>query len=89
MSATRNGITDQHAAEHEIAQYEASFADPGHGSSRAAWTSVIVMLVAVTLGTLFFVLDMPALVWASVALLLVGAILWPILTRAGHGPKDH
>jgi len=49
--------------------------DPGHGHSPAAWTAVIIMLVAFTLGTLFFWLDMPVLVWASVGLLLVGAIV--------------
>ncbi|MCR8670673.1 DUF6704 family protein [Agrococcus sp. HG114] len=72
-----------------MAKYETWFVDPGHGNSRAGWTSVIVMLIAITLGTLFFFLDMPALVWASAGLLLVGIILWPLLKKAGHGPKDH
>ena len=31
--------------------------DPGHGHSPAAWTAVVIMLVAVSLGTLFFFLD--------------------------------
>ena len=52
-----------------------SIDDPGHGHSPAAWTAVVIMLLAVTLGTVFFVLDMPALVWASVGLLVVGAIV--------------
>ena len=58
--------------------------DPGHGHSPAAWTAVVIMLVAVTLGTVFFFLDMPALVWASAGLLLIGLIVgWAmILTRA-------
>ena len=54
------------------------------------------MLVAVTLGTLFFVLDMPVLVWASVGLLIVGAIVGWALAKAGYGaygdkykPKQH
>ena len=33
--------------------------DPGHGHSPAAWTAVIIMLVAVAIGTFFFFLDMP------------------------------
>ena len=70
--------------------------DPGHGHSPAAWTAVIIMLVAFTLGTLFFWLDMPVLVWASVGLLVAGAIVGWAMTKAGYGangaksnPKAH
>jgi hypothetical protein len=59
--------------------------DPGHGHSPAAWTAVIIMLVAVTFGTLFFFLDIPALVWASAALLVVGLIVGGIMSKAGYG----
>lgn len=57
----------------------------GHGHSPAAWTAVVVMLVAITLGTLFFWLDMPVLVWASVGLLVVGALAGLIMSKAGYG----
>ncbi len=70
--------------------------DPGHGHSPAAWTAVVIMLVAVTLGTLFYWVDMPILVWASAALLVVGAIVGWVLAKAGYGvngskytPKEH
>ena len=39
--------------------------DPGHGHSPAAWTAVIIMLVAFTIGTVAFCLDIAWLVWAS------------------------
>ena len=61
----RNGISDEHVTELHIADYDPAFVDPGHGHSRAAWASVIVMIAAFTFGTLFFFLDMPTLVWAS------------------------
>lgn len=71
-------------------------ADPGHGHSPAAWTAVIIMLVAFTAGTVFFFLDLPALVWASAGLLVVGLVVGWILARAGYGvggakytPKAH
>lgn len=73
-----------------------STGEPGHGHSPAAWTAVVIMLVAIALGTLFFVLEIPALVWASVGLLVVGLIVGWALSRAGWGangpkylPKEH
>lgn len=61
--------------------------DPGHGHSPAAWTAVVIMLVAVALGTTFYVLDQPTLVWASAGLLLVGWIVGGIMAKAGWGVK--
>lgn len=73
-----------------------SIDDPGHGHSPAAWTAVIVMLVALSLGTLFFFLEQPVLVWVSVGLLVVGALAGWVLSKAGYGangpkytPKQH
>ncbi|MCR2785707.1 MULTISPECIES: DUF6704 family protein [unclassified Microbacterium] len=59
--------------------------DPGHGHSPAAWTAVVIMLLAVVLGTVFFWLDMPALVWASAGLLVVGAVVGLIMAKVGYG----
>ncbi|QTV80841.1 DUF6704 family protein [Microbacterium sp. NIBRBAC000506063] len=62
-------------------------ADPGHGHSPAAWTAVIIMLVAFTIGTVAFCLDVPWLVWASAVLLVLGWITGGILAKAGYGVK--
>lgn len=59
--------------------------DPGHGHSPAAWTSVIIMLAAFVIGTVAFFLDVQWLVWASVALLLIGLVVGWVLARAGYG----
>ncbi|CAN5169978.1 hypothetical protein BH11ACT5_BH11ACT5_00070 [soil metagenome] len=71
-------------------------ADPGHGNSPAAWTAVIIMLVAISIGTLAFWFDLAWLVWASVGLLIVGAIVGAVLAKLGYGvggdkltPKAH
>ncbi|PZU39717.1 MAG: hypothetical protein DI573_06115 [Microbacterium sp.] len=71
-------------------------ADPGHGHSPAAWTAVVIMLVAVTIGTVAYFFDLPWLVWASAGLLVVGALVGWIMARAGYGvggskytPKEH
>ncbi|MGW9185123.1 DUF6704 family protein [Agromyces sp. NPDC055661] len=60
-------------------------ADPGHGHSPAAWTSVTIMLIAFVIGTVAFFFDVQWLVWASAGLLLIGAIVGWILARAGYG----
>jgi hypothetical protein len=59
--------------------------EPGHGHSPAAWTAVIIMLVGFTLGTVFFFLDIPALVWASAVIVLIGLIVGGVLARMGYG----
>jgi hypothetical protein len=59
--------------------------DPGHGHSPAAWTAVVIMLVAIALGTLFFFLEMPVLVWICVGLTVVGALVGWGLAKAGYG----
>ncbi|GGI47117.1 hypothetical protein BCL57_001817 [Agromyces flavus] len=71
-------------------------ADPGHGHSPAAWTAVVIMLVAIAVGTVAFFLDVPWLVWASAGLLVIGIIVGWALARAGYGvdgaktaPKVH
>jgi hypothetical protein len=71
-------------------------ADPGHGHSPAAWTAVVIMLLAFAIGTVAFFLDLQWLVWAAAVLLVVGAVTGWALARAGYGvdgakvaPKAH
>jgi hypothetical protein len=57
----------------------------GEGHSPASWTAVIIMLVAFAAGTLFFWFDIPAGVWASVGLLILGAIIGKVMQKLGYG----
>lgn len=59
--------------------------EPGHGDSVAAWTTVIIIIAAFAIGTLFFWLDIAALVWASAGLALVGLAVGIYLRKAGYG----
>ena len=61
--------------------------DPGHGSSPAAWTGVIVMLVGFSAGTLFFWFNQPNLVWASAGVVALGPLVGWVLAKAGYGVK--
>ncbi len=60
-------------------------ADPGHGHSPAAWTAVIIMLVGVAIGTFFFFLDMPIVVWISAGIIVIGALVGWGMSKAGYG----
>lgn len=59
--------------------------DPGHGNSPAAWTAVIIMLVAFTIGTVAFFFSIAWLVWASAGLVVIGLIVGIVLARLGYG----
>ena len=59
--------------------------EPGHGNSPAAWTAVIIMLVAVAGGTLAFWFDIQWLVWAAAGVLVLGVIVGVVLAKAGYG----
>ena len=72
------------------------FPEPGEGNSPAAWTAVIIMLIAFSIGTIAFFFNVQFMVWASVGLLIVGAIVGLVLKRMGYGvygakytPKGH
>lgn len=65
--------------------------EPGHGHSPAAWTAVIIMLVAISLGTVALFIDVWVLFWVAVGLLVLGALVGWIMTKAGYGangPKN-
>ncbi len=59
--------------------------EPGHGSSTASWTAVVIMLIAFAIGTVAFFFSIVWLVWASAALLVVGLLVGYVLAKAGYG----
>ena len=61
--------------------------ETGHGNSPAAWTAVIIMLIAFAIGTLAFWFNIAWLVWASAGLLLLGAIAGWALAKLGYGVR--
>ncbi len=70
--------------------------DPGHGHSPAAWTAVLIMLVALVVGTVALFFSQVWLIVAAAVLFVLGPIVGFILSKAGFGvngpkyqPKAH
>ncbi|MEY2848088.1 MAG: hypothetical protein RI885_753 [Actinomycetota bacterium] len=59
--------------------------DPGHGNSPAAWTAIVIMLVAISVGTVAFFFDVPVVVWICVGFVVVGLLVGVVLARLGYG----
>lgn len=59
--------------------------EAGHGDSPAAWTAVIVMLLAIAVGTVAFFFHQAWLVWISGGVLILGLIIGFIMKKAGYG----
>lgn len=57
----------------------------GHGDSPAAWTAVVVMLLAIAVGTVAFFFHQAWLVWISGGVVLLGLIIGFIMKKAGYG----
>ncbi|MFC0625182.1 HGxxPAAW family protein [Kribbella deserti] len=61
-----------------------------HGNTPAAWTAVVILLIAFTLGAIAIVLGPNwVLFWASVALAAVGALIGKVLQLLGFGTSRH
>ncbi|RZU01530.1 hypothetical protein EV645_8363 [Kribbella rubisoli] len=61
-----------------------------HGNSPAAWTAVVIVLVAFTVGAIAMVLGPNwVLFWISVAIAVLGALTGKVLQLLGFGvPTD-
>ena len=58
-----------------------------HGSTPAAWTAVVIITLAFTVGTVALILGNWPLFWAGVALVFVGAAVGKVMALMGLGKK--
>jgi flagellar biosynthesis protein FliP len=75
---TSKAIADTHEEEHDA-----------EGNSIAAWTAVIIMLVAFAVGTIGFCFALPVVVWIAAAFEIIGLLVGQILKRMGFGVGGH
>lgn len=58
-----------------------------HGQTPAAWTAVIIIVVAFIIGTVAVVIGNWPLFWAGVVLVVIGAVTGKVMSMAGMGAK--
>ena len=56
-----------------------------HGSTPAAWTTVVIITIAFFVGTLAVIIGNWPMFWVGVALVVVGAVVGKIMQKAGLG----
>lgn len=59
------------------------------GNSIAAWTAVVIMLVAFAVGTVGFCAALPIVVWIAAGVLVIGFIVGLVLKKMGYGVGGH
>lgn len=63
-------------------------AGSSHGHTPAAWTGVIIAFIGFCAGGAFMVMDQPVGFWASIGVVLLGAVVGGIMRVMGLGqPK--
>lgn len=58
-----------------------------HGSTPAAWTAVLIITIAFTVGTLAVVLGNWPMFWVGVGLVVLGAVVGRIMRAMGLGKR--
>jgi uncharacterized membrane protein len=58
-----------------------------HGSTPAAWTTVVIITLAFVVGTLGLVVGSWPMFWVGVALVAVGAAVGKVMAMMGMGKK--
>jgi hypothetical protein len=59
-----------------------------HGSTPAAWTTVVIIIVAFIVSTLSLVLGNWPLFWVGVGLVFLGGVVGKVMAMMGLGKKS-
>ena len=58
-----------------------------HGSTPAAWTAVVIIVLAFIVGTLAIIIGNWPLFWVAVGMVVVGGVAGKVLSMMGLGKK--
>lgn len=64
---------------------EAQLRDPHEGNTPAAWTAVIIMIVASAIGAVGISIGNMPLFWVGVILVIIGAVIGRVMSMMGFG----
>ncbi|MBU6244437.1 MAG: hypothetical protein KGP12_04395 [Actinomycetales bacterium] len=81
--ATVHGASTGHSAEHGGDGHGGD----GHGNTPAAWTAVVIIMIAFTVGTLGIVLGNWVVFWVGAALVVVGGVAGKAMQSMGLGQR--
>ena len=56
-----------------------------HGSTPAAWTAVIILLIGMTVSGFALWFSKPGVFWASLGVCLLGVIVGKVMQNLGYG----
>jgi hypothetical protein len=59
-----------------------------HGSTPAAWTTVVIIVLAFVVSTLALVLGNWPLFWVGVAMVFLGGVVGKVMAMMGLGKKN-
>ena len=59
--------------------------EQGHGSSPAAWTAVVIMLVGFSIIALFLYLNVTPMIYVGIVLVPIGLIVGYVMKKIGFG----
>lgn len=58
-----------------------------HGNTPAAWTGVVIILIAFVVGGIGLVIDKMLVFWIGVALFPVGVVVGKVMSKMGLGAE--
>ncbi|MDD2857937.1 MAG: hypothetical protein PHU75_04595 [Candidatus Nanopelagicales bacterium] len=61
----------------------------GHGNTPAAWTAVIIIMIAFVVGTLGVTSGNWVVFWIGAALVVIGGIAGKVMQMMGLGQQQH
>lgn len=67
--------------------HSAEHGGDGHGNTPAAWTAVVIVMIAFTVGTLGIVLGNWVVFWVGAALVVVGGVAGKVMQSMGLGQR--
>lgn len=76
--------TAQQSADHHK-ELEAQMRDPHDGNTPAAWTAVIIMIIASAIGAWGIAVGNMPIFWLGIVLVIVGAIAGKVMAMMGFG----